>query len=62
MDKNKFCETKTIISPDGKTVTTINVCGSSTGEASTTSSSITTSVTTTISTDGKSNTTVTKSE
>lgn len=48
MDKKEFSETKTIISDDGKTVTTVTVSGSSSGDTSASSSTVTTSVTTTV--------------
>ena len=47
--KKKFSETKTVVSPDGKTVTTMTVSGSSetTVNSSTVSTSFTASTTTT---------------
>lgn len=56
MDKKEFTETKTVISPDGKTVTTVTVSGNS--EVSQGSSSVTTSVTN----ENSSRTTVIKSQ
>lgn len=48
MEKKEFHETKTIISDDGKTVTTVSVSGSSTSSSSSVSSTTTSSVTTTV--------------
>lgn len=54
MNKKEFSETKTIISDDGKTITTVTVSGSSSGNTSTSSSTVTTSVTTTVTSGGNS--------
>ena len=46
MENNRSSETKTFLSDDGKTVTTVSVSGSSTNNSSTITSTTTTSVTT----------------
>ena len=48
MENNKFSETKTFVSDDGKTVTTVTVSGNSTSNSSTVTFTTTTSVTTTV--------------
>lgn len=48
-----FSETKTIVSPDGKTVTTVKISSESTGDTSRTFTSVTTTTTTTTTATGK---------
>lgn len=62
MEKKEFHETKTIISDDGKTVTTVSVSGSSTSSSSSVSSTTTSSVTTTVTNCGHTVTTTIKTE
>ena len=62
MEKKEFHETKTMISDDGKTVTTVSVSGSSTSSSSSVSSTITSSVTTTVTNGGHTVTTTIKTE
>ena len=62
MESKKFKGTKTIVSEDGKTVTTVTVSGSSSSNKSTNTSTVTTSVTTTVTTGENTVTTVIKSE
>lgn len=62
MEKKEFHETKTFISDDGKTVTTVSVSGSSTSSNSTVSSTTISSVTTTVTNGGNTVTTTVKTE
>ena len=57
--KKEFSQTKTVVSPDGKTVTTMTVCGSSetTGNSKTVSTTFSASTTTSTTT-----TTITKKD
>ena len=62
MEKKEFHETKTIISDDGKTVTTVSVSGCSTSSSGAVSSTTTSSVTTTVTNGGNTVTTTIKTE
>ena len=62
MEKKEFHETKTMISDDGKTVTTVSVSGSITSSSSSVSSTTTSSVTTTVTNSGHTVTTTIKTE
>ena len=62
MEKKEFHETKTMISDDGKTVTTVSVSGSSTSSSRTVSSTTTSSVTTSVTNGSHTVTTTIKTE
>ncbi len=59
-EKREFHETKTFVSDDGKTITTVSV--SSTSNSSTVSSTTTSSVTTTVTNNGNTVTTTIKTK
>ena len=60
MSKKEFSQTKTVVSPDGKTITTMTVRGSS--ETTENTSTVTTSVTASTTTTSTTTVTITKSE
>ena len=60
MSKKEFSQTKTVVSPDGKTITTMTVSGSS--ETTKNTSPVTTSFTASTTTTSTTTVTITKSE